>query len=105
MRLHQSGRDAEIGFDESAIERHERAARRRLSEREMLVVISCEVVEDRDVLQDPRITDQFLQFVFRRQAGAGPSPPGWEMGVLRHPGFDQRVDERPQEQMDWERDA
>ena len=62
MRLDQAGRDAQIRFDEAAVELDRRPARRGEAEIDMIGVVARVVVLDANPLHDPGIANQFGQF-------------------------------------------
>ena len=59
MRLDKAGGDAEIRLDEAAVDPDRRAARGGEAEIHMVLVAQREVVFDPDIVQHPRIADQF----------------------------------------------
>ena len=71
MRLHQAGRDAQVGLDEAPVEPHRRPPPGR-AEKHVIVVGAGEMVGDVHRLQHPGIADQGGKL----RALVGPVQPG-----------------------------
>ena len=59
VRLDQAGGDAEVGFDETAVDPDRRPARRGHAQIHMVLVAHREVVFHPDIIEHPRVADQF----------------------------------------------
>ena len=98
MRLDQAGRDAQIGFDEAAIELDRRSALRGDAEIDVIGVVARIVVLDSNPRHDPGVAHQFGKFfanVWPMQAGRDQN----NDAVERNARGDQGFDDRPQEEM------
>ena len=72
MRLDQAGGDAQIRFDEAAVELDRRSARRGDAEIDMIGVVARIMVLDANLLHDPGVAHQFSKLfanVWPMQAG------------------------------------
>ena len=98
MRLDQAGGDAQIRFDEAAIELDRRSARRGDAEIDVIGVVARIVVLDSNPRHDPGVAHQFGKFfanVWPMQAGRDQN----DDAVERNARGDQGFDHRPQEEM------